>query len=94
MGSHIIFMAIVCVSVCAPTEVKVWDGDTVWVAGTKYRLAGFDTPEYSNPKCQAEYDLAVKARERVADLLRQNKFRPDSHGRVELRSSSRGLYIG
>jgi len=75
MASHIIFTAIVCASVCAPAEVKVWDGDTVWVAGEKHRLAGFDTPEYADKaRCTAENDLAVKARRRVADLLQTHRF--------------------
>jgi endonuclease YncB( thermonuclease family) len=74
MGSHIVFAAIVCSSICVSPQVKVWDGDTVWVNGTKYRLADFDAPEYSGPKCKSEHDLAVKARERVAELLRTHKF--------------------
>ena len=74
MSSHIVFVAVVCASVCVSQQVKVWDGDTVWVDEAKYRLAGFDAPEYSDPKCKTERDLAIRARERLAELLQTNRF--------------------
>jgi micrococcal nuclease len=39
----------------------VVDGDTFWLEGEKIRIADIDTPEISEPKCDAEYQLGMKA---------------------------------
>ncbi|WIV52054.1 thermonuclease family protein [Marivivens sp. LCG002] len=48
----------------------VVDGDTFWLDGTKYRIAGYDTPEPQTGICggQFERDLAARASNRFIDL--------------------------
>lgn len=52
----------------------VVDGDTIWLEGVKIRIADIDTPEISQPKCDYEYDLGIKARDRLVVLLNQGEF--------------------
>ncbi len=52
----------------------VVDGDTFWLAGAKIRIADIDTPEISEPKCDAEYQLGMKATYRLRDLLNEAAF--------------------
>lgn len=46
----------------------VHDGDTLWLAGEKVRLAGIDAPELAG-RCPAETALAIRARNRLIALL-------------------------
>ncbi len=73
--------------------VSVYDGDTLTVdaepwpgltARTKVRLAGVDTPEIRG-KCQAEKDLAIRARDFV---------RATVGARVQLTDVRPGKYAG
>lgn len=52
----------------------VVDGDTFWLDGVKIRIADIDTPEISEPHCDAEYALGIRARDRLLDLLNQGPF--------------------
>jgi micrococcal nuclease len=52
----------------------VVDGDTFWLEGEKIRIADIDTPEVSEPKCDAEYQLGMKATYRLRDLLNGGAF--------------------
>lgn len=52
----------------------VVDGDTFWLEGEKIRIADIDTPEISEPKCNAEYQLGMKATYRLRDLLNEGVF--------------------
>src|SRR3546814_8185626 len=52
----------------------VVDGDTFWLEGEKIRIADIDTPEISEPKCDAEYQLGMKATHRLRDLLNAGAF--------------------
>lgn len=52
----------------------VVDGDTFWLEGEKIRIADIDTPEISEPKCDAEYQLGMKATYRLRDLLNEGAF--------------------
>ncbi len=52
----------------------VVDGDTFWLEGDKIRIADIDTPEISEPKCDAEYQLGMKATYRLRDLLNGGSF--------------------
>ena len=52
----------------------VVDGDTIWLEGVKIRVADIDTPEISQPRCDYEYDLGIKARDRLVVLLNQDEF--------------------
>lgn len=52
----------------------VVDGDTLWLNGVKIRIADIDTPEISSPKCQAEYELGMRATHRLIELLNEGEF--------------------
>lgn len=52
-----------------PRVTCVVDGDTIWLEGEKIRLADFDTPEISEPRCAAEKALGERATERLIVLL-------------------------
>tara|TARA_Y100001970_G_C14157553_1_gene816475 strand:+ start:1119 stop:1523 length:405 start_codon:yes stop_codon:yes gene_type:complete len=51
-----------------------YDGDTCYVIidgkNEKIRLLELDTPEISKPKCDAELELGLKARDFVNDLIK------------------------
>ena len=52
----------------------VVDGDTIWHARTKIRIADIDTPEISSPKCSSEAALGHRAKERLLELLNMGPF--------------------
>lgn len=52
----------------------VIDGDTLWIDGTKVRVADIDAPEISEPKCALELALGNHATERLIELVNQGPF--------------------
>ncbi|WP_332872427.1 thermonuclease family protein [Allopontixanthobacter confluentis] len=52
----------------------VVDGDTFWLDGIKIRIADIDTPEISQPRCDYEYELGMRATYRLVDLLNVGPF--------------------
>lgn len=52
----------------------VIDGDTLWIDGTKVRIADIDTPEISEPKCASELARGNRATERLIELVNQGPF--------------------
>ncbi|RIV89775.1 thermonuclease family protein [Aurantiacibacter xanthus] len=52
----------------------VVDGDTLWVEGTKIRLADINTPEISKPGCAFESELGERATARLVTLLNSGPF--------------------
>ena len=63
-----------------PRTNCVVDGDTLWLNGDKIRVADIDTPEIGNPKCDAEYDLGMRATYRFRDLLNEGPFSVEGIG--------------
>ena len=70
--------------------VSVYDGDTLTVeaapwpgltARTGVRVAGVDTPEIRG-KCQAEKDMAIRARDFVRATVREPRARSSCLGRI------------
>ncbi len=55
-------------------QTCVVDGDTIWLEGAKIRIADIDTPEISSPKCDAEYERGIRARDRLVVLLNEGEF--------------------
>lgn len=55
-------------------QTCVVDGDTIWLDGTKIRIADIDTPEISSPQCDAEYERGIRARDRLVVLLNGGEF--------------------
>lgn len=76
----------------------VVDGDTIWLRGTKIRIADIDTPEIARPACPREAALGRRATERLRQLLNAGPFTllPPPDGRTrdrfgrELRLVQRG----
>lgn len=58
-------------------DLYCYDGDTCYVTikgqNEKIRLLELDTPEISKPKCDAELELGLKARDFVNDLIKNAK---------------------
>lgn len=52
----------------------VVDGDTIWLQGTKIRIADIDTPEISSPRCDYEYNLGIRARDRLREMIDNQAF--------------------
>lgn len=52
----------------------VIDGDTLWINGTKVRVADIDAPEISEPRCASELALGNRATERLIELVNQGPF--------------------
>lgn len=52
----------------------VVDGDTLWIEGEKIRIADIDTPEIGRPRCLAELQHGLRARDRLIDLLNRGRF--------------------
>src|SRR3546814_2172556 len=48
----------------------VVDGDTFWLEGEKIRIADIDTPEISEPKCDAEYQRSEEHTSELQSLMR------------------------
>lgn len=65
-------------------RIVIIDGDTVALpGGERIRLQAIDTPESHRPSCEAELVAALKAKERLAELLRVPNVqveRCDIHG--------------
>jgi endonuclease YncB( thermonuclease family) len=47
----------------------VVDGDTIWLNGTKIRIADIDAPETHDPRCSSEKELGDRATLRLQQLL-------------------------
>lgn len=47
----------------------VVDGDTIWLQGTKIRIADIDAPETHDPRCPSEKALGDRASVRLQQLL-------------------------
>lgn len=52
----------------------VIDGDTLWIDGTKVRIADIDAPEINEPKCASELALGNRATERLIELVNKGPF--------------------
>jgi endonuclease YncB( thermonuclease family) len=45
------------------------DGDSIRLGAESIRIVGLDTPELGRPGCMSEYHAALRARDRLAELL-------------------------
>jgi micrococcal nuclease len=52
----------------------VVDGDTLWINGTKVRVADIDTPETHPPRCEREAELGARATQRLLELVNAGPF--------------------
>lgn len=70
-----LFLAAAALAVCAPgpRDHCVHDGDTIWYEGEKIRISDIDTPEL-NSRCDYKRALAIRARNRLVQLLNAKTF--------------------
>ncbi len=69
----LLIAAVLAVCAPGPRDHCVHDGDTVWIEGEKIRIADIDTPEL-NGQCVYERTLALRARNRLVELLNAGPF--------------------
>jgi len=81
-------LAAIALAICppGPHDNCVVDGDTLWLAGEKIRIADIDAPELHG-RCARESALARQARSRLLVLLNSAPFRirrigKDRYGRT------------
>lgn len=70
------FTALAIAACPAPPAQRITcvvDGDTVWINREKIRLLDIDAPEM-NGKCPAERAMAIRARDRLVQLLRAGRI--------------------
>ena len=79
----------------------VVDGDTFWLEGQKIRVADIDTPEISSPRCDAEFQLGQRAKQRMQQLLNAGPIAlepadraTDRYGRALFRVTRNGTSLG
>lgn len=82
-----------------PRVTCVVDGDTFWLDRVKYRLADIDSPEVSQPRCNAEARLAQASTLRLTRLLNAGMFQletrgTDRYGRTLVVVSRSGYSLG
>lgn len=58
----------------------VVDGDTIWLAAEKIRIADIDTPEVFSPSCAAERTRGERASQRLLQLLNAGPIEVVSSG--------------
>lgn len=83
MNSHIVVTIILCVLSCEPTEIRVWDGDSLRLGMTEeaeaIRIFNIDAPELEG-QCAYEINLAQHSKRRLAELLQGQRAEVRRHG--------------
>ena len=80
----------ICVAV---RDNCVVDGDTMWLAGAKIRIADIDAPEVTDPKCDYEKQLGDRATFRLLELLNAGPFEVRTSGDRQTDKYGRDLRI-
>lgn len=80
----------ICVAV---RDNCVVDGDTMWLAGAKIRIADIDAPEVTDPKCDYEKQLGDRATFRLLELLNAGPFEVQTSGDRQTDKYGRDLRI-
>jgi micrococcal nuclease len=81
------------------SRIIIVDGDTFGFGSERFRILNIDTPETFRPRCERELVLGLKAKERVAGLLRSGRVTiqregQDRYGRALVRVFVRGRDVG
>jgi micrococcal nuclease len=99
---HIVVDVVLCSPACAPSVLRVWDGDSVRIGfgrnAERVRLANIDAPEIEG-RCKVETDLALQSQFSLADLLSGStvtlvRLGSDRHDRTLAALSVDGVDIG
>lgn len=94
-----LLIPVFALAICSPgpRDNCVVDGDTFWINGEKVRIADIDAPEI-NGKCPYERNLALQARNRLAQLLSPemglHRQGTDRYGRTLAVVTIRGRSVG
>jgi endonuclease YncB( thermonuclease family) len=56
-------------NVVDPGSLYVYDGDTIFIDDQRMRILDIDTPEISEPRCDAEAQRGIEARNRLRALI-------------------------
>jgi len=59
----------VLLTACQPSALHIVDGDTIDLGGVRYRMSGYDAPELGKARCTCEHELAVRAKQRLRELM-------------------------
>lgn len=93
-------LAALLLAICppGPRDNCVVDGDTFWLSGEKVRVENIDTPEIEG-KCARERGLAIRARDRLLELLNSGdvvmrRSGTDRYGRTLARIRVNGRDVG
>jgi micrococcal nuclease len=81
------------------SRVVIIDGDTFALGMERFRILNIDTPETHSPRCEKELARGLKAKERLAELLRAGRIEverdgQDRYGRTLARVSAGGRDVG
>ncbi len=71
----------------------VVDGDTIWMEGTKIRVADIDAPETHPPRCGREADLGNRATQRLYELVNAGPFTAEQVGNRDVDRYGRKLRV-
>jgi micrococcal nuclease len=71
----------------------VVDGDTIWLDGSKIRIADIDAPETHDPKCSSELDLGNRATKRLHELVNLGPFDVSQIGNRDQDKYGRSLRV-
>jgi micrococcal nuclease len=80
-------------------SIVIIDGDTIAVGRERIRIENIDTPETFHSRCEAELIAGLKAKERLATLLRSGsvvitRMGEDPYHRTLARLSAGGRDVG
>lgn len=74
-------------------SVVIIDGDTIAVGSERIRLLDVDAPESFKPRCEKELVAGLKAKERLAELLRAGYVWIDRQGEDRYRRTLARLLL-
>ena len=94
MKKVLITLALLASTLSAQAGVHVIDGDTVDIDGTRIRILSIDTPETFRSRCENEYLLGLKAKERLTALLGSGEVSYTPNGVDRFGRTLATVYVG
>ena len=73
--------------------IIIIDGDTIDVRGERIRILNIDAPESFRSRCEAELKLALRTKERLAELLRAGPVELNREGQDRYRRTLATLSV-
>jgi endonuclease YncB( thermonuclease family) len=81
-------------SIGASETPIIIDGDTVSISGERIRILNIDAPESYQPHCEAELVAGLRAKERVAQLVRSGPLQIYREGQDRYRRTLARISVG